>query len=166
MIKRVTSTSKNKPKLTETQKILYYLIHRLKKSGLLEGRKKIMKLMFFIEHFDLGKGKLSKNRFVGNDFIIYHYGVFSFNVMEDYLSLLKRGIISENPITLKRIEVCLSEDKKDKVKGIIEKFGERTASDLENLSLELLGLSRDTKKEHLGESVVESIIRQGEEVKR
>lgn len=70
-----------------------------------------MKLMFLLEHYDPEKGKLTKKQFLGNEFIIYRFGVFSFDVMRDYINLLQQGIIiSEDPIKIKK-DIRIKDDK-------------------------------------------------------
>src|SRR3989339_158016 len=64
---------------------LLYLVSKLGSNS--EGRKKIMKMMFLVNHFDVNKNSLVKTPFLNEDFIIYHYGVFSFKVMENFLDL-------------------------------------------------------------------------------
>ena len=55
--------------------ILYILKHV---SG---GRKKLMKLMFLVDYYDASNNKLTLNKAIGNQFFVYHYGVFSREVM-------------------------------------------------------------------------------------
>jgi hypothetical protein len=55
----------------KTKEVLLYLLSRL---GQGEGRKKLMKLMFLVEHFDPGLGRLVRKSLLGDSFLIYHYG--------------------------------------------------------------------------------------------
>ena len=139
--------------LTKRQKVISYLISRL--GTLPDGRKKIMKLMFLIEHYDLNKNKVTNSRFLHTNFIIYKYGVFSFEVQEDYSKLRREGIISEYPIKVnqKIPDSGLENDVKSKVDSIITKFGHKNGNELELETLEMLGLTIDSKINYFGEDI-------------
>jgi len=141
-------------KLTRKQKALLYLIGRL--DELVEGRKKLMKLMFLVEHYDTENRKLTRKQFLGNNFIIYHYGVFSFDVMDDYISLITRNIISEDPIKA-NIEVDVDEEIRSKVDEIVSKYGEKHGFELEEGTLEMLSLSKKSKTDFFGKDIKEII---------
>ena len=144
-------------RLTKTQKVILYLIKKL--GRLMEGRKKLMKLMFLIEYYDPELGKLKREPLLGNEFIIYHYGVFSFDVMDEYISLVSRKIISEYPMKIiHNIDLeDLEEDIKLRVDSIISLFGNKYASDLEEETLKMLGLSKEMKVKFFGMNVNEII---------
>jgi len=57
-------------KLTRGQKALLYLIRRL--GELVVGRKKLMKLMFLVEHYDTENRKLTKKQFLDNNLKTQH----------------------------------------------------------------------------------------------
>ena len=74
--------------------VLYYLILRFfdmyKKP--LYGRKKIQKLMFLVEHYDLSSEKVVKSkRLTGYEFFIWSYGPFSKRIYDDLEGLISRG---------------------------------------------------------------------------
>ena len=48
-----------------------------------------MKLMFLVEHFNPKWGILAESPRLGNQFLIYYYGVFSFEVMEAFEELVR-----------------------------------------------------------------------------
>ncbi len=140
-----------------TKKVILYLIKTLKDK--IEGRKKLVKLMFLIEHFDPVSKALSKEKTLGNRFLIYHHGVFSFEVFQCYNELVKEGkIIDGFPIKLKHdIKVNLNERLKNKVDKIIELFGNESGYNLEKKTLELLGINSWEKEKYFGMDV-ENII--------
>lgn len=136
------------------REIILYIINKLGKT--LEGRKKLMKLMFLVEHFDTKSKKLTKNKLIGNTFIIYHYGVFSFDVMNDYLELNSKGIIEENPIR-SDTEGEISGDIQERVECILSEFGSKHGSDLEVETLKMMGLNKDTKEKFFNKDVKDII---------
>ena len=77
-----------------TKNSIIYLVKQL--GDKVEGRKKIMKLMFLLTHYDLNKGKPTKQSFLDNEFIIYHYGVFSFEVIDSFIELIKEKKLSDS----------------------------------------------------------------------
>lgn len=139
--------------LSKRQKVIRYLISKL--GTLPDGRKKIMKLMFLIEHYDLNKNKITNKRFLHTNFIIYKYGVFSFEVQEDYSKLRRDGIISEYPIKVNQVitDSDLEDDVKSKVDSIITKFGHKNGNELESETLEMLGLTIGSKMDYFGEDI-------------
>jgi hypothetical protein len=150
--------------LSRNQKVIVYLISRLRERVV--GRTKLMKLMFLIEHYDPDTKRLSKEQFLGNDFIIYHYGVFSPDVMEDYSELSKTGILDDDyyPPTIKLLkEESISPDLSDttisRIDRILDEFKEKEGYELDSLTLKLLGLTKKTKTEHFEESVIPLIIK-------
>lgn len=137
--------------------VLLYLISKLDSRS--EGRKKIMKMMFLVNHFDISKNCLVKTPFLKEDFIIYHYGVFSFEVMDNFLDLSNENKIKGDiPVQLKISEVpTIPLIIQKKVDLIVEKFGDKKGKDLELDTLKMLGLSLETKRKHFGESVTHFI---------
>lgn len=176
-MERPRAPYRRKPKNREvwsekTKEVLLYLPSRL---GQCEGRKKLMKLMFLVEHFDPGLGRLVRKSLLGDSFLIYHYGVFSFEVMNCYNELVKEGKIREGPGGLESSPVCrgislgspekrggsdlkleLGEKLRERVDGVIERFGNLTGYELEVQTLKTLGISE--KDRYFGRPV-ESIIR-------
>jgi len=137
--------------------VLLYLISKLDSRS--EGRKKIMKMMFLVNHFDISKNSLVKTPFLKEDFIIYHYGVFSFEVMDNFLDLSNENKIDGNfPIKIKSLGIPnLSNPIKEKVDLIINKFGNDNGKKLELDTLKLLNLDLETKRKHFGEPVTNFI---------
>jgi len=140
---------------SSTKKVLLYLISKL---GICEGRKKLMKLMFLIEHYDLkNKILLSKPR-LGDTFLIYQYGVFSFDVMEAYEELLKEGRVSEgfSGIAVKPgIQIDLDEETREVVDEVVRRFGGYGGYELETLTLQMLGIRPFEKDRYFGRKVQE-----------
>lgn len=136
--------------------VLLYLISKLKFP---EGRKKVMKLMFLVNHFDVSKNLLVKTPFLGEEFIVYHYGVFSFDVMNNFLDLSNENRIKGDfPIEIKTLEIPrLSLEIKEKVDLIVDRFGDENGKNLELNTLNMLGLNLETKKKHFGEPVTNFI---------
>ena len=137
--------------------VLLYLISKLGERS--EGRKKIMKMMFLINYFDTNKNSLIKKPLLGEEFIVYHYGVFSFDVMNNFLDLSNNGEIQGGfpiKITSKR-EFQLDSKLKSNVDEVIGKFGDKSGRILELETLKMLGLDLKTKKEHFGEPVTNFI---------
>jgi len=146
--------------LSKNQRVVTYLIDRL--GPRIEGRTKLMKLMFLIEHCDPDSKELTRKGFLGNKFIIYHYGVFSRDVMEDYIQLSNEDILEDYegnyPIRLlKKSPPDLDDETKSRVDFIINEFGNYEGSLLVDYTLKLLGVTRETKMEHFEESVIPHI---------
>jgi hypothetical protein len=138
-----------------TKKVLLYLISKL---GLCEGRKKLMKLMFLIEHYDLKNQTLLSRPRLGNTFFIYQYGVFSFEVMRAYEELLKEGKISEDfsGITVRPgVQIDLEEGIKEVVDGVVQSFGIFGGYELETLTLRMLKIRPFEKDRYFGRKVRE-----------
>jgi len=142
--------------LTKNQTIILKLIELLGES--LEGRKKLMKLMFLIQHYDSSQKKLVKEGFLDNEFIIYHYGVFSFDVMNSYVELINKKIITERPmkIEIKR-DLGVEENTLKRIDSILKIFGKYPGFELEKKTLEMLNLDLKSKRLHFGKKVSELI---------
>lgn len=139
--------------LTRSQKAMFYLIDRL--ITRIEGRKKLMKLMFLIEHYDPRCQKLTEKQLLGNNFIIYRYGVFSRDVMNDYLKLGRMNILDDYPIKiLEHVPLNLEDDIKSRIDQITNQFGKDNSSKLELDTLDLLGLDKSTKMKYFEKSVL------------
>jgi hypothetical protein len=138
-----------------TKKVLLYLISKL---GLCEGRKKLMKLMFLIEHYDLKNQALLSRPRLGNTFFIYQYGVFSFEVMRAYEELLREGKISEDfsGITVRPgVQIDLEEGIKEVVDGVVQSFSRYSGYELETLTLRMLKIRPFEKDRYFGRKVRE-----------
>jgi len=149
-----------------TKKVLLYLIHKLESESKIEGRKKIMKLMFLIEHYNPENGKIEKRSLLGNKYFIYNYGVFSVDVMRAYEKLVKEGLIIEKIIGVypiievrkdKNLHEDLDEYLKRKVDYIVGEFGGKSSYELERLTLKMMGIEPFEKEEFFGKEVSEII---------
>lgn len=145
------------------KKIITYLAQKLGSS--LEGKKKIMKLFFILEHLDLDNKKLLPEPFVGNKFSIYHYGVYSESVMKEIYKLVDTGLFTDGfPLGLKKDitkeDIDLEEGIKNKLDKIIIKYGNWSGYKLELATLKVLGLDLDNKKKYVGfdmKDIIQSI---------
>lgn len=140
-------------KVELNKKIITYLAQKLGSS--LEGKKKIMKLFFILEHIDLDNKKLLPEPFIGNKFSIYYYGVYSESVMKEIYRLVDTGLFTDGfPLMLKKgIEkenVELENKIKDKLDKIITKYGNWSGYKLELATLKILGLDLNSKKKYVG----------------
>jgi hypothetical protein len=125
------------------KKVLLYVIRRLKERGTFFGKLQVMKLMFLIDHLDVKgkKEKISKESFLGNEYIIYHFGPFSFKVSEEY------DMIKDEEL---KNEVKLDEKIREKVDLIIDKFGKFDGWTLQEKCMEMLGISLQEKGRFMG----------------
>jgi len=140
-----------------TSNVILYIIDKL--GGSIEGRKKLMKLMFLIEHWDPVKG-LTREGPLKNEFIIYYYGVFSFEVMENFIKLVQEGKIEDGfPIKLKnKIEIKINDEKlKEKVDKVLEQFKNKSGYELEIETLKMLKIQPFEKNKYFGKSIREII---------
>ena len=139
------------PKKDTTKNIILYVIEKLGQK--VEGKKKLMKLMFLIEHYDIETKKLSSNNYIGNNFYIYHYGVFSLDIMNYVNELIKEGIIKEGFPLKSNEKGRLDSEIKERVDKVINKFGLYSGYELELDTLTMLGIERKEKKLYFGESI-------------
>jgi len=135
----------------QTEKIILYLINKL--GDKIEGKKKVMKLMFLVEHYDVNLKKLIRNGLLGNNFLIYYYGVFSLSIMNCVSGLIQKGIIEEG-FPLKSTEKIEIEQKdKEKVDKIIQEFGEKTGYELEVETLKMIDIEPSDKEKFFGRPI-------------
>lgn len=148
----------------EQKEVLLLFIDRVSKEGkTIFGRKKLMKLIFLMEHLK-NDGKLSSKNLLNKfDFIVYSLGPFSFGVMDGVEELKEKGLVEEKGGFIKKF--VLTEKGKMKVKEtrspdsletrflVIKDFIDERGSELENLSLKLLGITRKNKGTFYGLSV-------------
>jgi len=135
----------------DTNGIIIYLINNL---GInVEGKKKIMKLMFLTEHYDLSNDKLTKKGYLGNNFYIYNYGVFSQSVMSSYTTLISGGYIKDGFPLKTGHTVKLRDDLRDRVDKILEKFGDHSGYKLEVETLEMMNIKPSEKQKYFGRDV-------------
>lgn len=156
---------------------LLFVIKEFGKEGKLDGRLKLMKIMFFLEHLDIEKDRLvPENLFSDNEFIIYKYGPFSFEVMNDLTKLKNEGVIQELlqggyyivPILtdkgIKRvneIEGKLKQSELERINKIKDIFGNLGGKQLEKKSLEYLKISPSEKESHRGTPISSIISKSG-----
>ena len=135
------------------KKVILYLLNSL--GSKIEGKKKIMKLMFLLEHYDVDSGKITQKQLLGNDFYIYHYGVFSQGVMSDISQLIEKGLVKDGfPLTSNSTsEISPDKDLKERVDRIIQKFGGYSGYQLEIKTLEMLGIKPHEKGQYFGQSI-------------
>jgi len=99
--------------VTRSVIVLYYLIHVFYKlfERPLDGRKKLQKLLFLVEHFDLKENRVTKSqKLTGYEFKIWIYGPFSEKIYEDLKSLLRNGFLQEKTITYEDVPLLIAED--------------------------------------------------------
>ena len=143
-----------KSKKTElTRKSIIYFLNRTKN---MDGRLKLMKLMFLLDHYDTDEKKITCNKTIGNQWVIYHRGPFSFEVYNKILDMINDGsIVEENgsvkcEIKLDKIENKIPDDVKTKLDKIIRVFGSMSGTELENKSLNFLNIKKDQKSTYMG----------------
>jgi hypothetical protein len=148
----------NKRELTKD--IILYLMQKL--GDRVEGKKKIMKLMFLLEHYDFDLKKIVDSQKIGNEFFIYYYGVFSTNVMQSISSLTSEGKIKDGlPLKLKsRVSIKLDPEIQSRVDEVITKFGDYSGYKLEIGTLKMLGITPFDKDKYMGESVKDILAKQ------
>ncbi len=134
-----------------TKQIILYLIDKL--NDKIEGKKKLMKLMFLTEHYDFDKNKLVPEMSVGNTFCIYYYGVFSREVMQCSDELIEeKEIIEGFPLKSKK-KGELGKEIKERVDKIISIFGKKSGYDLENETLKMMKIEPYEKEKYFGQEV-------------
>jgi len=135
-----------------TRNVILYTLSRVKKVD----RIKLMKLMFLIEHYDTKTHKIVPQKTISNQFIIYHFGPFSFEVYEELIELIKEGKINEegfelkSNVDVKNVEEKLDEDLLRKVNSILSEFGHLSGQELEKETLKLLGIKENEKNRYFG----------------
>lgn len=135
-----------------TKNIILYLINRL--GDKIEGKKKLMKLMFLIEHYDIQKKKLIPGGFLGNTFYIYRYGVFSTDIMQCFNELVQEKEIKEGfPLKCTKEIRLENEEIKQRIEGVINKFEKVSGYDLEIETLKMMGIEPYEKERHFGKDV-------------
>jgi len=121
--------------------------------------------MFFLEYFDPEEKKITPTKgFCNNEFILYKYGPFSFEVLEDVDNLKKNGFVKEY-ITPSTVSIKITNKGKEKIKEIENKVNEKqlkrlkeikdessneSGHNLEQLSLGYLGIKEEEKDSLMG----------------
>ena len=141
------------PTLSPTQKRIVEIVKKLGND--MEGRKKLMKLLFFLNYYDFEDQKGVKEPLFGEDFIIYHYGPFSPKVRDEYLDLVEKGILEDGfPIKLKEdVSLDISIQERKTIHKMLEELGGLTGKELETKSLLFLGLNLRTKQDFFNQKV-------------
>lgn len=153
--------------VSEKEKLLY-LLSQSSDAGKIFGRKKLMKLAFFAEHFDPSEGELTPEpQLESFDFHIFKYGPFSKKVLDELDNLKYQDQIDEDSSRMQHrikitpdgehktsdVEQRLSPEEKGHLEVIAEEFSDRSGSELENLSLDLLGIEKREKDQYRGMSI-------------
>lgn len=146
----------------------------------LDGRKKLQKLLFLIEHLDIKTEKIRKSTgLTGYTFKIWNYGPFSKEIYDDLDDAVKTGIVRETVRTwddmlslytyiddgmprrmyyyeivrVKRLAINLSSEIKNRVNYIVRRYGSLSPLDLESHVNKLLRLTPRKKAEYWGVSI-------------
>lgn len=133
-------------------------------SGSVDGRKKLMKLLFFSEYYDPETDRLQPDEQLGGftDFTIYKYGPFSRKVMDAFDELKKRGLVEEETTLTfsgnRKKKIRLTDEGHRKVQDfdrdrkiisvVADKLGDENGAELEGISLSMLGIEREEKEEY------------------
>jgi uncharacterized protein YwgA len=154
------------------QKLLYLLSECSNSSGKIFGRKKLMKLAFFAEYFDDEEGELVSRPKLGEfPFSIYKFGPFSVDVMDTFDDLKEDGLLYEDDDRMQHlirlteggeriaddVEDGLSDEEIVQIQRISSEFGELSGSELEDLSLDELGIEPRQKDDYRGMDVADII---------
>ena len=147
---------------------LLYLLDQSSNSNRIIGRKKLMKLVFFAEHYDPDEDELvSEPQLDLFDFEIFKYGPFSKKVLDDFDQLKNQNDLFEDSSRMQYlIKVTadgsektedigenLPEEEKMHLEKISREFSDKSGSELENLSLEMLGIKKREKDRYRGMSI-------------
>ncbi len=118
-------------------------------------RLKLMKLTFLIDHYDPIKRKLRKNGQLNLNFIIYSYGVFSFEVYNALLYLIKNNEVSENNQRVLSVKNVPKLDNQTRVivDKILKEFEGLDGWELASKTLSMINISEMNKKEYIGHPV-------------
>ncbi|GAB3684412.1 hypothetical protein GCM10028857_13360 [Salinarchaeum chitinilyticum] len=127
-----------------------------------------MKLAFFAEHFDTSEEDLiSEPQMESFDFHIFKYGPFSKEVLDELDNLKYSGNIDEDSSRMQHrikitpdgenkisdIEHRLCPEEQEHLDEIAEEFSDKSGSELENLSLDMLGIEKREKDRYRGMSI-------------
>ncbi|HDH07306.1 MAG TPA: DUF4065 domain-containing protein [Thermoproteales archaeon] len=84
------------------REVLLYLILKFSEiyGGEIDGRKKIQKLLFLVEHYDPDRKIVTtSSNTTGYEFIIWSYGPFSKKIYDDIDRSVERGLLEERVIS-------------------------------------------------------------------
>lgn len=132
---------------------ILYLVKNL--GSRCEGKKKIMKLMFLLDHYSFTSKNLEQQGALDNDFYIYHFGVFSMRVMSTVNTLIRERKIKDGyPLKIiDKSEIDLDTDLRKKIDMIIEEFGAKPGYKLEVETLKMLGVEPHEKGQYFGKDI-------------
>jgi hypothetical protein len=130
--------------------------------GAIEGRRKFMKLVFLLEHYDPARETLEPvTRFgVFEDFFIYDHGPFSRDVVDTFDDLKRKDLIEESASNLsnskrqKRIKLTAAGHEyetdvdAEQLARIVSGFDDRTAAELEDTTWSLLDIEHSETFEY------------------
>lgn len=141
------------------EKTILYLIKKMGEK--VEGKKKLMKLIFLLEYYSPITKKIEPSLNFDRDYSVYYYGVYSSKIMDSIRNLISSNYIKDGfPLKMERnIEIVLDPELQNKVDTIINTFGDMTGYQLERLTLQMLGVNIIEKREYFGISI-EEIIKQ------
>ena len=145
---------------------LLYLISSNSTDSVLKGRKKLTKLAFFAEYWLPEEEMLNPNEQFGEfNFIIYKFGPFSKDLFKAFDELKDEGFVEEtrkprgnSMIQLtpkggehaKEIRKKLNQEEQNQVKTVSEQLGSKSGHELEEMSLDYLGISKSEKEDYMG----------------
>ena len=138
--------------------------------GQLLGRMKLMKLVFFSEYWQSDEGQLTPEKQLGgfDDFKIYKYGPFSEKLLHTFDRLKDRNLVTEREQMYGPTQINLTDNGHEIAEDVRERFspgdehqlhqtvltfGEKDGNELEEESLEHLGITREEKPNHQGKPV-------------
>lgn len=151
--------------VSEEDKLLY-LISDASTDGVLRGRKKLTKLAFFAEYWSPEEDLLlPSEQFGGFNFIIYKFGPFSKGLFKSFDELKDDGLVEEvrrprgnSEITVteegeRRVEIVESQlrrEERSQVAAVRNEWADRPGHELEELSLDYLGIDESETQEYMG----------------
>lgn len=147
---------------------LLYLLDLSSNTNQIVGRKKLMKLAFFAEHYDPEEENLVSEPQLGLfDFEIFKYGPFSKGVLDEFDSLKDQEDLTEDSSRMQylievtsrgsrkteEIEQRLSEEEIEHLKKIARQFSSKSGAELEKQSLDMLEIEKREKDRYRGMSI-------------
>ncbi|ELY52764.1 type II toxin-antitoxin system antitoxin SocA domain-containing protein [Natronococcus jeotgali] len=151
---------------SKPEKLLYLISSNSTDDGVLKGRKKLTKLVFFAEYWQPEDEMLNPNeQFSGFNFIIYKYGPFSKELFKAFDELKDKDLVTEKRRpnghsmihttekgreSVTSIEKKLSCEERDQVQIVRDRLSEKPGHELEDLSLNYLNIDKSEKEEYMG----------------
>lgn len=120
---------------------LIYLVYRL--DGVVESRKKLVKLVFLINYIDPETGSLRSEPRLGVDFYLYDGGFSSMEVLRRIEDLERMGIFSYDVgfhYYYKDLVPDLPEDLRRVVDYVVDNYGDKSGDELDVLIIRMVGL--------------------------